>query len=168
MVARPILIAYATRGGTTQRIAEAIAKVMREKGALVEVRPVEQIRDLSVYRAVVLGSGVRDEKWLPEAIHFVTDHRQSLATLPLIYFLVYSQLLQEFPQRIEEVLGHLSEVRRVVEPLEVAIFSRDQQSMPPEMLVNSKVTPQGDWSGWERLSTWAERVYQQFEKQPST
>lgn len=167
MVNRPILIAYATRGGTTQGVAEAIAKVMREKGALVEVRPVEQIRDLSVYRAVVLGSGVRDEKWLPEAIHFATDHRQTLAKLPLIYFLVYSQLLQEFPQRIEEVLGHLSEVRRAVEPLEVAIFSRDQQSMPPQMLVNAKAARQGDWSGWQGISTWAERVYQLFEKQPS-
>ncbi|MCX7784035.1 MAG: flavodoxin domain-containing protein, partial [Meiothermus sp.] len=109
MVDRPILIAYATRGGTTQGVAEAIARVMREKGALVEVRPVEQIRDLSAYRAVVLGSGVRDEKWLPEAMHFVADHRQTLAKRPLVYFLVYSQLLQEFPQRIEEVLGHLSE-----------------------------------------------------------
>ncbi len=167
MVDRPILIAYATRGGTTQGVAEAIARVMREKGALVEVRPVEQIRDLSAYRAVLLGSGVRDEKWLPEAMHFVADHRQTLAKLPLVYFLVYSKLLQEFPQRIEEVLGYLSEVRRTVEPLEVAIFSRDQQSMPPQMLVNARATPTGDWSGWEPISGWAERVYQQLEKQPS-
>ncbi len=127
----------------------------------------EQIRDLSVYRAVVLGSGVRDEKWLPEAMHFVSDHREALVRLPLVYFLVYSQLLQEFPQRIEEVLGHLSEVRRMVEPLEVAIFSRDQQSLPPQMLVNARATPQGDWSGWERISSWAERIHQRLEKQPS-
>lgn len=168
MVDRPILIAYATRGGTTQGLAEAIARVMREKGALFEVRPVEQIRDLSAYRAVVLGSGVRDEKWLPEAIHFVSDHQQTLAKLPLVYFLVYSQLLQEFPQRIEEVLGHLSEVRRTAEPIEVAIFSRDQRSVPPQMLVNARAIPQGKWSGWEPISSWAERVYLLFEKQPST
>lgn len=163
MTNKPILIAYATRGGTTQKVAENIARAMREHHALVEVRPIEQVRDLSPYRAVVVGSGVRDEKWLPEAVHFVRDHQQALKQVPQVYFLVYSALLQEFPQRIEEVLGHLSEVRQTVEPLEVAIFSRNPESLSPQMLVNAKVMPSGGWRDWENIQTWAGRVYKIFD-----
>ncbi len=162
MLEKPTLIAYATRGGTTQKVAESIAGAMREHQALVEVRPIEQVRDLSPYRAVVVGSGVRDEKWLPEAVHFVKDHQQALQQSPLVYFLVYSLLLEEFPQRIEEVLSHLSEIRQMVEPLEVAIFSRDPQSLSPKMLVNTKHLPEGHWSDWKSLETWAGQIYKEF------
>lgn len=167
MTTKPILIAFATRGGTTQKVAENLARALREHQTLVEVRPIEQVRDLSSYRAVVVGSGMRDEKWLPEAVRFVREHQQALKQVPLVYFLVYSDLLQAFPQRVEEVLGHLSEVRQTVEPLEVAIFSRDPTSLPPQMQVNTKAMPDGPWGNWDSLQNWAGRLYQTFNR-PNT
>ncbi|MDX2007031.1 MAG: flavodoxin domain-containing protein [Meiothermus sp.] len=163
MTQQPILIAYATRGGTTQKVAEAISQAVRKQGGLVEVRPIEQVKSLSAYRAVILGSGTREQRWLPEAEHFVQHHREALGKLPTLYFMVYTALLGEFPDRVEEVLIQLREVRRSVEPLEVAIVSRDAQAMPPHLLVNAKELPKGEWSGWVPIETWAAQVFRQLE-----
>jgi menaquinone-dependent protoporphyrinogen oxidase len=168
MTQQPILIAYATRGGTTQKVAESISQAMRKQGLLIEVRPVEQVKNLSPYRAVIMGSGTREERWLPEAEHFVQHHREALGKLPTVFFMVYTALLTEFPNRVDEVLTQLREVRHNVEPLEVAIVSRDTQTMPPHLLVNAKPLPKGQWSGWENLETWASKMSKQLDLEPKT
>jgi menaquinone-dependent protoporphyrinogen oxidase len=168
MTKEPILIAYATRGGTTQKVAESIGHALRNQGILVEARPVEQVKNLSPYRAVIMGSGTREERWLLEAEHFVRDHREALSKLPTTFFMVYTALLGEFPNRVDEVLAQLSQVRQSVEPLEVAIVSRDIQAMPPRLLVNAKQLPKGQWGGWEALESWAKKVSKQLDLEPKT
>ncbi len=58
---RRILVAYATRAGSTAEVAEVVAGVLRESGAEIEVdvRPVREVRVLAGYDAVVLGTAMR-------------------------------------------------------------------------------------------------------------
>jgi menaquinone-dependent protoporphyrinogen oxidase len=51
----PILIAYASRYGTTREVAEAIAATLREHELNVEVLAAAAVDDLGPYGAVVLG-----------------------------------------------------------------------------------------------------------------
>ena len=60
-----ILVTYASRAGSTASIAEAIGKTLIEGGAQVDVIPMNEVKDLSAYRAVVAGSAIRGSKWLP-------------------------------------------------------------------------------------------------------
>ena len=66
-----ILVTYASRAGTTAEVAEAIARTLTQEGAQVDVLPMNSVKDLSPYQAVVAGSAIRGSKWLPEAIQFV-------------------------------------------------------------------------------------------------
>ena len=81
-----VLVAYATRHGATQGIAERIGSVLERKELEVIVRPVHEIRDLDGYDAVVLGSAAYMYHWLPDANEFVRHHRAKLASKPIWLF----------------------------------------------------------------------------------
>jgi menaquinone-dependent protoporphyrinogen oxidase len=53
-----VLVAFASRSGSTAGIAEAIAGVLRDAGLEVDSSPAGDIADVTPYDAVVLGSGV--------------------------------------------------------------------------------------------------------------
>lgn len=55
---RPVLVAYASRHGSTQDVAEVIGDVLREHGAEADVRPAAEVCDLAPYGGVVLGAAV--------------------------------------------------------------------------------------------------------------
>ncbi len=81
-----ILIAYTTRYGSTQEVAEKIAVTLKENGLKVEVQPVKQVRTLEGYRAVVLGAPLYIGSWLKAAPRFLTQHQAALAKLPVAIF----------------------------------------------------------------------------------
>ena len=85
---RKILIAYATRCGSTAEVADAIGDVLREAGAEVDVRSVEAVGDVSAYQAAVLGTAVRVGACLPSVAHFVQTHRDALIKMPVALFCV--------------------------------------------------------------------------------
>lgn len=68
------LIAYATRGGVTEEAASVIATVLRDKyGFEVDVVNLKKdpSPDLSRYGNVIIGSGVRIQRWYKEALRFL-------------------------------------------------------------------------------------------------
>ena len=68
------LIAYTTRGGATKESADKIASVLREKHG-VEVDVVDLVKnhkpDISKYRNIVVGGGVRAGRIYGEALRFL-------------------------------------------------------------------------------------------------
>ena len=83
-----VLVTYASRTGTTAGVAEAIARILAEGGALVDVRPMTEVTDLTPYQAVVAGSAIQGKRWLPEAMQFMQTHQAALRRQPFAAFLV--------------------------------------------------------------------------------
>ena len=81
-----ILMAYATRYGSTQEVADKIAATLRESGLTVDVQPVKQVQTLDGYRAVVLGAPLYIGSWLKDAQRFLTQHQTALEKLPVAIF----------------------------------------------------------------------------------
>ena len=74
-----VLVAYATRHGSTRGVAERIASRLEGAGRRVELRSADAAGDVSGYDAVVFGSPVYDGSWPPEAEAFVQGNaRRSL------------------------------------------------------------------------------------------
>ena len=51
-----VLVGYATRYGSTQKAAEALAATLREQGLEVDIQSTRKVRTLAGYSAVVLGA----------------------------------------------------------------------------------------------------------------
>jgi menaquinone-dependent protoporphyrinogen oxidase len=86
MSAAPVLVAYASKHHSTAEIAERIAAAMRDAGHAAEARPASEVRDLSGYGAVVLGSAVYAKRWQRDARAFARRHAGELKDLPVWLF----------------------------------------------------------------------------------
>jgi menaquinone-dependent protoporphyrinogen oxidase len=119
-----ILVTYASRAGSTAEIAEAIGKALSENGAQVDVVPMNDVKDLSVYRAVVAGSAIRGSKWLPEAMQFMQTHRSALAQKPFAMFTVCITMAMRNAEMYRSgVEGWVAPVRALVKPLDQGFFA---------------------------------------------
>jgi len=81
-----VLVAYASKRGSTAEIADAIAAVLRDSGHAADCVEAGAVSGLDGYDAVVLGSAVYMRRWRGDARHFVRKHKHELEQLPLWVF----------------------------------------------------------------------------------
>ncbi|AZQ39695.1 flavodoxin [Streptomyces cyaneochromogenes] len=81
-----VLVAYGTTNGSTARIAEAIADVLRKDGLTADALPARTVTGVSSYDAVVVGGGLYAGRWHKDARRFVRQHGRALAERPLWLF----------------------------------------------------------------------------------
>src|SRR3954464_4596052 len=81
-----ILITYATRYGSTQEVAEAIADRLRERGLEAELKPTFEVSTLEPYRMIVLGGPIYMDRWHPAARRFLKQHYTALQEKPTAIF----------------------------------------------------------------------------------
>jgi menaquinone-dependent protoporphyrinogen oxidase len=81
-----ILVAFASRHGATDEIAQAIGESLRSQGLSVDVRRVEDVESVMRYDAFVVGSAVYMGRWLRSARRFVERHAEALALRPTWLF----------------------------------------------------------------------------------
>jgi menaquinone-dependent protoporphyrinogen oxidase len=86
MNTQSILLAYATRYGSTQEVAEAITAALRQAGLEVDIQPMQEVTTLDNYDAVVLGAAIYNARWHPDAHEFLSQHQESLKQLPVAIF----------------------------------------------------------------------------------
>jgi menaquinone-dependent protoporphyrinogen oxidase len=81
-----VMVAVATRHGSTREIAEEIAAILREQGLRADLHELDGPVDLDRYDAVVVGSAVYVGRWLEPARRFVARNRAALAARPTWLF----------------------------------------------------------------------------------
>lgn len=86
MNTRAILLAYATRYGSTQEVAETVAAELRKAGLQVEIQPMRDVRTLDNYDAVVLGAAIYNTRWHPDAHRFLSQYQGILSQRPVAIF----------------------------------------------------------------------------------
>jgi menaquinone-dependent protoporphyrinogen oxidase len=162
-----ILVAYASRAGSTAGVAEAIGQTLAESGAQVEVRPMQDVEDLAPYRAVVAGSAIQGGKWLPEAMQFMQTHQAALAQKPFAAFLVCMTLAIANGKYREHVADFLQPVRALVRPVGEGLFAGalDISKVPSfrdrlmfRLSVIFGVWSEGDHRDWNAIRAWAESI----------
>ena len=81
-----VLVAYASKHGATEEIAEVIADQLRQDGHPVDCMPVGEVDSLDPYEAIVVGSAVYMKRWRPEAKHFLKRSGAVLVSRPFWVF----------------------------------------------------------------------------------
>jgi menaquinone-dependent protoporphyrinogen oxidase len=156
-----VLVAYASKYGATKDIAEKIGEALRQAGLRADVLPANRVKDLTPYKAVVLGSAVYIGRWRKEAASFLKTNEKALAGRPVWLFssgptgegdpLVLTQNWR-FPKGLQPVADR-------IHPRDIALFhgavdANKLGGIEKWMLKNVKA-PVGDFRDWKAITDWA-------------
>lgn len=153
-----VLVAYASKHGTTREVAESIAETLREFGRLaVEIEDAGRVHDISRYDAVVVGGGLYTGKWHADARHLLKMHRHELAGKRLAVFgmgpdSVEESKVAESRKQLERALAATPEI----EPIAVTIFGG--ALAPESWRFPFNRLPAFDARDWDAIRGWAEEV----------
>ena len=89
-----ILVAYATKSGSTAEAAQFIGDSLTKAGAQVTVRSVKGVENIETYDAVFIGSPIINGKCMLEVRKFVDTHRLELSYKSVAYFITCMRLSQ--------------------------------------------------------------------------
>ena len=175
----PVLVAYASRHGATQGIAERIAETLRTEGLSADCRPAGSVKTLDGYDAFVIGSAAYLGHWLKDAADLVRHNRRRLRDRPVWLFssgpiggptdakgndqrasAVPKDILEFTPAlnaRDHHVFFGAYDVNRkpigIAERLAAPFMSR----LPAEA---REAMPVGDFRDWPEIEAWARGIAQ--------
>ncbi|HUL21451.1 MAG TPA: flavodoxin domain-containing protein, partial [Thermodesulfobacteriota bacterium] len=164
---KKVLVAYSSYCGSTGGVAEAIGKVLCDKGAVVDVRLVKNVGDISSYQAAIIGSAIRSASWWPEAISFVEGNKKTFSRIPVAYFLTCLALVKESEESRRMARSYMEPVLKAVpevKPMDMGLFSGaldySKLNLIYRTVMKSKMgkkgVPEGDFRDWTAIRAWAE------------
>ncbi len=136
----------------------------------VDCRSVEEVDDVSAYQAVVVGSAVHNQAWLPSARMFMTRHAPELAKLPVWAFSVgmADALPKAFRKRgaalQQDRLGVVlyKEVPLRGHKLFSGVYMAAQMPAPLRIIFRVARGRFGDLRDWDAVDSWTDEIADQL------
>jgi menaquinone-dependent protoporphyrinogen oxidase len=159
-----VLLAYGTVAGSTAEVAQAIADEINQAGSQVDVQTVEDVKDISGYDAVILGTAVRMFHILGKTRRFLRKHRQALSQVPVAYFLVCLTMGEETPENIQKARDYAKPMLETKSPVSLGLFGGciDHEKLTDFFGKSMKGVPEQDHRDWEKIRAWARETYPQL------
>jgi menaquinone-dependent protoporphyrinogen oxidase len=166
-----VLVAYASKYGATQGIAERIVGTLNAAGHHAEARPIADAGDLGGLDAVVVGSAAYMGHWLKGAAEFVRRNSNALAARPVWLFSsgplgTKTTDAEGRDLRVGAVPGEIAELRSAISARDHRVFFG---ALDPRKLVlghrlvralpaGRALLPEGDFRDWPEIEAWARQI----------
>ena len=165
MLAR-VLVAYASKLGSTAQIAEAIAQVLRDSGHRAAAMPCREVTSLDDFDAVVLGSAVYAAYWQRDAHRFTERFHDQLKARPLWLF-SGGPLDRRLARADQPITPHGAEIT-------AGLGARTHRTFGGRLAVGADVPAQvmqthrlGDFRDWQRIVDYAYRIGRELDRMRS-
>jgi menaquinone-dependent protoporphyrinogen oxidase len=166
-----VLVAYASKYGSTKGIAVFIGEKLREQGMQVDIQEVGAIRNVTDYEAFVIGSAVYMFHWLKEARQFIAKNRTLLVNRPVWLFSsgpVGTQTKDSKGRDVRDVSGpkEIDELRDAVRPRDHRVFFGALEAtrltgtigfayrLARRSQAAREAMPEGDFRDWKEIESW--------------
>jgi menaquinone-dependent protoporphyrinogen oxidase len=161
-----VLVAYGSKYGATAGIAEKIGQVLRDAGLPTVVLPAGQVRDLTQYRAVVLGSAVYIFRWRKDAVKLLKALDASQVKRPVWLFssgptsYTDTDAFQgglKLPKALQPIADR-------IQPRDVVVFrgvlDTEKLGMFERWIMSRMKASLGDFREWDVIAAWAGTIAQ--------
>lgn len=163
-----ILVTYATRYGSTQEVAEAVAATLRESGLEVDVQPMRNVRTLEGYGQVVLGAPVYIGAWHKDAHRFLSRHQPALAKRSVAIFALGpmstdEQEMQGSRAQLDAELAKYPWLTPVAVEMFVGKYDPAKLRFPDSLIASLPASPlhnipASDLRDWAAIRAWASNL----------
>ena len=166
MTSGRVLIAYASKHGSTREVAERLASVMRSAGLAVDVMPAGEVGLLRGYDAVVLGGALYTGRLHKDARSFLARHREPLSVRTVAVFALGPKTINA-----ADVAASRAQLDRSlkktpnVAPVSVAIFGGVID--PHKLRFPFNRMPASDARDWASIEAWGSELAERIATSPA-
>jgi menaquinone-dependent protoporphyrinogen oxidase len=158
-----VLVAYASRYGSTQEVAEAVAATLRERGLEVDIQPMREVRTLEGYRAVVLGTAIYMFRLHKDARRFLSRHCKDLVERPVAIFALGpfqddEKEWQGVRMQLDKELAKFPWLTPVAQEVFGGKFDPAKLRFPYNLVPGLKKLPVSDIRDWKAIRAWASNL----------
>jgi menaquinone-dependent protoporphyrinogen oxidase len=156
-----ILVAYATKKGSTTEIAQAIGQELKASGHDADVAEMGTVTSLTGYNALVIGGPMYVGKIVGVG-KFVKRHFSELSGVPVAGFVVCLAAAEKDPQGMalaEKALhAALNPFRPVAETIFAGKLDPEKLSWFQRWIIKKVKSPIGDFRDWSAIAAWAREL----------
>jgi menaquinone-dependent protoporphyrinogen oxidase len=149
-----VLIAVASKHGSTREIADCIGEVIADEGFDVVVQDPADVTDLDRYGAVIIGSALYFGQWQTDAMMFVQTNMDGLNRVPIWTFTSGHIELPDIDQTAHSshlvALSHAFEHRHFGGRLD-----RSRLNTVERILIDRIQAQDSDERDWDEIRGWA-------------
>jgi menaquinone-dependent protoporphyrinogen oxidase len=157
-----ILVAYASRKGSTAGIAQAIGKELTSEGYVVDVSEMRSVTSLAGYNAVVIGAPVYTGKVTGDVVAFVTANKEGLSRLPVAGFVTGIAPVYPKTGDVKGFTDQLVTALAPIHPVAVTMFAGtldiSKMNFVERNLTSLMKVPTGDFRDWDAIAAWAKEL----------
>ena len=161
---KKILIAYASRHGSTREIAITIGKVLEDHKFISDVFPSEGVTSLNPYYAVVIGSAVYSGDWLESASELLESFQEQLIQMPVWLFSSGPAVKGDpnkaldgwhFPKSLQAIVSDINprDIKLFAGKIDAKLLTHDDWLANRSMGGNF-----GDYRDWDSITEWANSI----------
>jgi len=164
MIRTRILVAYASRHGSTREVAEAVAATLRSRGLSTTILPAAEVGHLRGYAGVVLGGALYMGRLHKDARRFLARHHDALEGRALAVFALGPRTLA--PDDVADSRSQLMHaLASAPPPASVAVFGGVVR--PGELRFPFSRLPASDERDWAAIEAWAGELAATFSRAKS-
>lgn len=165
------LVAYESKYGATEGIAQRIGERLRSRGLETDVVRAGQVRDAAAYEAFVVGSAAYESNWRKDARMFVEHHADVLATHPTWLFSSGPLGTETFDKNGNDVLTsaeprQFDEYAERLRPRGMQVFRgayHHDEVHGADRVISwlpgvRNALPEGDFRDWDAIDAWADAI----------
>ena len=117
-----VLVAYASRHGSTREVAEEIGTTIEGDDARVDLMQAEEVGSLQGYDLVIVGGALYTGRWHKDAISLIQRQHDALAQIPFAVYAMGPRTLEDADVAASRHQLDVALAKLPVEPFAVTVF----------------------------------------------
>jgi len=155
-----VLVTWATRYGSTEEVAHAIADDLLKQGLAVHAQPISEVTSLERYGAVVLGFALYMTRMHKDARRFLKSHRDELLVRPVGVFVLGpvhadAKEFAEAEKQMKKELAKFPWFSPVARQVIGGRIDPAKLGFPFSILPALRNVPASDARDWNSIHAWA-------------